>query len=169
MTIERLQVENFRCLQRLVFEPAPDNTLIVGPNGAGKTSLLEAIFLLGRGRSFRHTRTRALIRDGEERLTVGARLVGSDGTTRSTLRVSVDAGGLSARQDDRAVDRLGELARRLPVQVIDPEIHKLVEEGPAWRRRFLDWGTFQSGPAFLGCGSNSGAPCASGQPPSGGR
>jgi DNA replication and repair protein RecF len=38
--------------------------------------------------------------------------------------------------------------RWCPVQVIDPEVHRLIEEGPSRRRRFLDWGVFHV--AFVG-------------------
>jgi len=38
----------------------------------------------------------------------------------------------------------------LPVQIVDPEVHKLIEEGPSRRRRFLDWGVFHVEPSFVG-------------------
>src|SRR5260370_6910254 len=44
---------------------------------------------------------------------------------------------------------LAELAVALPVQIIDPEIHRLIEEGPSRRRRFLDWGVFHVEPTFV--------------------
>jgi DNA replication and repair protein RecF len=44
---------------------------------------------------------------------------------------------------------LAELATALPVQIIDPEIHRLIEEGPGRRRRFLDWGVFHVEPTFV--------------------
>jgi DNA replication and repair protein RecF len=44
---------------------------------------------------------------------------------------------------------LAELATLLPVQIIDPEIHRLIEEGPSRRRRFLDWGVFHVEPRFV--------------------
>jgi DNA replication and repair protein RecF len=44
---------------------------------------------------------------------------------------------------------LAELAWVLPVQVIDPEIHRLIEEGPNRRRRFLDWGVFHVEHSFV--------------------
>ena len=52
-SLVKLQVDNFRCLQQVELEPAPGINLITGENASGKTSLLEAIFVLGRGRSFR--------------------------------------------------------------------------------------------------------------------
>jgi DNA replication and repair protein RecF len=44
---------------------------------------------------------------------------------------------------------LAELALILPVQIIDPEVHKLIEEGPSRRRRYLDWGVFHVEPGFV--------------------
>jgi len=42
-----------------------------------------------------------------------------------------------------------EVARVLPVQVIDPSIHRILEEGSARRRRLIDWGVFHVKPHFL--------------------
>jgi len=53
MSLIELTVEDVRCLQRAELSLDPRRNLIWGSNGSGKTSLLEAIFLLGRGRSFR--------------------------------------------------------------------------------------------------------------------
>jgi DNA replication and repair protein RecF len=47
------------------------------------------------------------------------------------------------------VSSLAELAAILPVQIIDPEIHRLIEEGPSRRRQFLDWGVFHVEPQFV--------------------
>jgi DNA replication and repair protein RecF len=47
------------------------------------------------------------------------------------------------------VQGLAELAQILPVQAIDPEVHRLIEGGPQERRRFLDWGVFHVEPAFV--------------------
>ena len=46
-------------------------------------------------------------------------------------------------------DGIADLAEQFPAQVIDPEVHKLLEEGPGRRRRFLDWGVFHVEHAFL--------------------
>ena len=49
MSLRRVQVTDFRCLQSVVLDLDPRFTLISGPNASGKTSLLEAIYVLGRG------------------------------------------------------------------------------------------------------------------------
>jgi DNA replication and repair protein RecF len=51
--------------------------------------------------------------------------------------------------DGRNAGSLAELALALPTQIIDPEVHKLIEEGPARRRRFLDWGVFHVEHGFV--------------------
>ncbi len=73
MSLLALEVEGLRCLQPTQLEPHTHVNLITGANGAGKTSLLEAIYLLGRGRSFRTRHTEKLITHGGDRLTVFGR------------------------------------------------------------------------------------------------
>ena len=55
MSLGTLAISDLRCIEQAEFELTPGLTLLWGENGSGKTSVLEAIFLLGRGRSFRTT------------------------------------------------------------------------------------------------------------------
>jgi DNA replication and repair protein RecF len=147
MTLRRVQVTDFRCLHRADLDLDPNFTLVSGPNASGKTSLLEAIYVLGRGRSFRTRRLEPLIRSGAERMMV----VGEADLPerRVTLGVEGSTEGLRARVGGERVASLAELAWVLPVQIIDPEIHRLIEEGPNRRRRFLDWGVFHVEHSFV--------------------
>lgn len=147
MILSRLDIRNVRCLEDASLEPA-DINLIHGENASGKTSLLEAIFLLGRGKSFRTIAGEGLIRDGEEEATVSGRIARNDRDSRlgiglkrgESTRIRVDG------HDERSA---AALAKNLPVQVIDPGVHRLVEEGPGVRRRFVDWGVFHVEHGFL--------------------
>ena len=60
------------------------------------------------------------------------------------------ADGIRAQIDGDKPASLAELALLLPVQIIDPEVHHLIEEGPSRRRRFLDWGVFHVEHIFRG-------------------
>ena len=64
MSLGQLSIQNLRCLRQVELDLHPGRNLIVGANGSGKTSLLEAIFLLGRGRSFRTRNSERLITHG---------------------------------------------------------------------------------------------------------
>jgi DNA replication and repair protein RecF len=139
-SLVELTVEDLRCLQRAELALDPGHNLIWGNNGSGKTSLLEAIFLLGRGRSFRTRNSERLIRYGQPRLTVFGR---TDGTPRLGVGVQVARiGGTTARINAAPVNSLTELSEAFPVQVIEPGVHKLVEEGGFRRRRWMDWAVF---------------------------
>jgi DNA replication and repair protein RecF len=142
-----VQVTDFRCLQSAELELDPRFTLISGPNASGKTSLLEAIYVLGRGRSFRTRRLEHLIRHDAEQFVV----FGEIDTTDRRIPVGVEGSrsGIRAQIGGEKAASLAELAVALPVQIIDPEIHHLIEEGPSRRRRFLDWGVFHVERTFV--------------------
>ncbi|HQR48620.1 MAG TPA: DNA replication/repair protein RecF [Steroidobacteraceae bacterium] len=147
MSLERLAIEDFRCVERAELEFDPRCNLITGENASGKTSLLEAIFFLGRGRSFRSNRNELLIRSGAERFNLYARILRHGVNQPLGMRVAGD--GIEARYAGRPVAGLAELATLMPVQAIDPEVHRLVEGGPQERRRYLDWGVFHVEPGFV--------------------
>jgi DNA replication and repair protein RecF len=140
MHLTELRIQNFRCIATATLEPAAALNLITGDNASGKSSLLEAIYFLGRTQSFRGTPSDRLIRTGEAELSVFGRLQDGQGD----LPVGVLRSGHHTRIKLGTDERAGvlELVSALPVQVIDPRLHQLLEEGPEQRRRFLDWGVF---------------------------
>lgn len=146
MSLAELTVDELRCITHAELQLAPGQNLIWGGNGSGKTSLLESIFLLGRGRSFRTRNSERLIRHGQDRLVVFGRTYGVGG---QPVGVQVSrSGGTTARIGGATATSLTELTQVFPVQVIDPGVHKLVEEGGYRRRRWMDWAVFHVEHAF---------------------
>src|SRR6185295_17677022 len=114
MSLAELSLENVRCLHQAALTLHGSQNLIWGPNGSGKTSLLEAIFLLGRGRSFRTRNSERLIRHGQQRLTVFGR---TDGVLPQAVGVQVArGGGTTARISGTTAGSLTELSQAFPVQ-----------------------------------------------------
>lgn len=148
MILDGLGIEDFRCIERASLELHPRFNLVSGPNASGKTSLLEAVFMLGRGRSFRTAHTETLIRRECAQFQLLGRVQG--GVAPRPLGMRFGREGAEIRYAGRAVEGLAELASLLPVQAIDPEVHRLIEGGPSERRRYLDWGVFHVEPAFIG-------------------
>jgi DNA replication and repair protein RecF len=152
MILSELTVRDLRCVEHAELSLHPGRNLIWGGNGSGKTSLLEAMFLLGRGRSFRTRNSERLVRHGQERLVVFGRTESScpdgSGLVHAVGLEVHRREGTRARVDAAAVGSLADLSRVFPVQVIDPEIHKLIEEGGRRRRRWLDWAVFHVEPRF---------------------
>jgi DNA replication and repair protein RecF len=147
MSLLRFTVSNLRCIEHADLEVAPGLTLLWGDNGSGKTSLLEAIFLLGRGRSFRTRNTERLIRAGQDHLRVVGHV--SSGDYSQTIGFEARPPGVSARVSGRTVTSLAELSQVFAVQVIEPGVHKLLEEGGHRRRRWMDWAVFHVEPQFV--------------------
>lgn len=146
MTLLRLDIEQFRCIEQAGLELAPDRNLIVGNNASGKTSLLEAIYLMGTGHSFRTHQTELLVQQNAEYFLTVAKVLSPQGM--EVLGIRGTRSGKEVRIGGEEARGLAELALRLPVQVIDPDIHRLLEDGPIRRRRFLDWGVFHVEPQF---------------------
>src|SRR5579862_1959400 len=115
MSLVALTARDFRCLQAIQLELHPRHNLLWGSNGSGKTSVLEAIFLLGRGRSFRTRNSERLIRLGQPDLLVGGR---TGGVSAHALGIQVSrARGTLARIDGAPATTLTQLSEMFPVQV----------------------------------------------------
>lgn len=147
MSLATLHLGNLRCLVEAELELHPRLNLLMGDNGSGKTSLLEACYLLGRGRSFRTRHTAQLIRHGATRLWIHGRTLPDPAHTLGVEYLRDE--GMRLRVDRAPVASRVELSQAFPVQVIDPGIHRLVEEGPVGRRRWLDWAMFHVEPDFM--------------------
>ena len=139
MHLARVAGENFRLFERFELAPGPRLNLILGPNASGKTSLLEAIYALGRGRSFRAASPEIAGAQGAHWWVHGR--IAEAGAADHLLGIGWAPAGTQLRLDQADVGVL-DLVRRLPVQVLEPESHRLLEDGPAYRRRYLDWGVF---------------------------
>lgn len=145
MSLAHLSIRGVRNLEPLELAPGPGLNWFQGPNGAGKTSILEAIFLLARGRSFRSARIGRVIQNGVPALTVVARRGDSD----HRLGVERNAEGWRGRIDGRDCQRISEFAALLPLTLIEPGSHALIDGGPDRRRQFLDWQLFHVEHGYL--------------------
>ena len=144
--LTQLRVRDFRALKGLDLEPGPRANLFGGHNGAGKTSLLESVFLLSRGRSFRGGNPRQLVAKGAEAAAIRGAVAGAAGSHE--LGVGIKGGKLRASMDGRSGVPRAELARILPVLNVDAGVMDLVDQGPERRRLLLNWVTFHVEPAF---------------------
>ncbi len=149
MRFERLEVSQFRNLSEVQLDLGPGVNFFYGENGAGKTALLEAAYLLCRGRSFRTQNSRGLIQTGTDRLLVRGRLTDDAGSTVS-LAISKDRRSRTElRRNGSPERRLSEVARLTPLQVMLPDVAELVFGSPSGRRSWLDWGMFHVKPDYL--------------------
>jgi DNA replication and repair protein RecF len=148
MQLQQLEVRDVRCLREVVIEFSPGVNLVCGANGSGKTSLLEAIYLLGTGRSFRTRDCDEIIRDGKEGYLVRGAL--QDGVGR-VVQVALQrtAKRTSIRYDGEVVRSAAQLAGRMPVTLVTPDTHVEMQGQAKARRRWLDITLFHVKPGYL--------------------
>ncbi|RUO33668.1 DNA replication/repair protein RecF [Aliidiomarina soli] len=152
MRLERLHIEKFRNFSNAQLELSSKVNMLCGANGSGKTSILEAIYCLGFGRSFRTHQIRQVVQDGEQAFTLFAKLLenGSDDPVEHRIGYRRFRSGESqVKVDGDTEKRFAALARLVPVQLITPESVELITGGPKERRQFMDWGLFHVEQSFF--------------------
>ncbi|SFF25191.1 DNA replication and repair protein RecF [Fontimonas thermophila] len=148
MRLLQLKAENFRLIRTLSLHPHGRLNVIFGANAAGKTSLLEILYVLGRGRSFRGASPQEWEGPDRPGWLVFGRVEHPLSALRQSLGLRFAGEQTEIRVDGRAATSL-DLLRTLPVQILEPGMHKMLQEGPVYRRSFLDWGVFHVEPQFL--------------------
>lgn len=138
MFVKSLELKNFRNYRMLTLYPEKGTNIFYGSNAQGKTNILEAIYLAGTTKSHRGSKDRDMIRMGEE---------------ESHIRMQVDRNGNDYRIDVHLkknhakgiainglpVKRAGDLLELISIVFFSPEDLNLIKNGPAERRRFLDY------------------------------
>jgi len=140
MKIESLDIQNFRNIKKATISDTLSVNLLVGKNGSGKTSILEAIYFLGLARSFRTPHSSQLIQHGEKSFILFSKLNKQGLSVQVGIEKKTDSTILRVNGDN--VRNNSQLAKNLPVQIINTNVHDLVEHGPGERRRYIEWGVF---------------------------
>lgn len=148
MRVAAIEVRHLRILESVDVEFSPQVNLLVGSNGSGKSSLLEAIHIIGSGRSFRSHRLRDVVTHGKSRLHIVGRTVGSDGDVETT-GIEHSRDGVRIRRGGTDIRAASELAAFLPTVAVTPDSHRLVTDGADMRRRIIDRLLFHVEPMYL--------------------
>lgn len=139
MKLSHLTLTSFRNIRQLDMPISSHGfTIIHGKNGSGKTSILEAIYLMSCGKSFRAPHLSQLTNMDAENFLIRLAL----GETSAGLSRNKESGEVSIKINQES-GSFTDLAQLLPVRMISPvDTVNLVLGGPEKRRSFLDWGLF---------------------------
>lgn len=140
MSLQQLAIYNLRNIKKAEISPVSGLNLIYGANAAGKTSILEAIHVLATARSFRSLHIEQVISHDSESLVVTGLQQSDKGLDRIGIQRSKN--DIRLRLNGEDINKTSVLAQILPLQIINPEAHRLLEQGPKIRRKMLDWGVF---------------------------
>jgi DNA replication and repair protein RecF len=140
MHIEKVEITQFRNLLSASFFPSSSLTIISGSNGSGKSSLLEAIYYLGTGTSYRTSRLSNVINQESDCFTLFSQLANTT-NHRIGIKRCRDLNH-QTRIDGHELSRRSELVQLTPLTLISPESISLLLDGSEARRNFIDWALF---------------------------
>lgn len=154
MGLANLTLFDFRNYENKSFEFSDGITVISGENAKGKTNILEAIFLVGVGESFRAKRTEEMVRFGQELGRVSGEIELSK-KDKVNLEVMVNGGVVMGKTVNKRKYLVDGVSRRrkdilgiLPLVIFRPEDVELVSGSPDVRRKFLDRLLIQVDPTY---------------------
>lgn len=147
MHLKSLYLKNFRNYTEAEAHLSPRLNIFYGNNAQGKTNLLEAIYLIATGRSFRTQHLSELIREGETFFFLEAEISRDEVTQR--LQLSFDGQSKRLQIDGHAYTSFHPLLGLLPSVLYTPYDIELISGSPSERRRFLNLHLAQSDPLYV--------------------
>jgi len=133
MVIKRVKIVNFRSHEFFELKCWKPTTMISGENGSGKTSILEAIYEVMRGKSFRAV-DREIVRRGAEFYRVELEYIDGE---RVVAVYEAEADKKSFLAGDKKTARLAK-KYRYPIVLFEPDDLNLVAASPSRKREYFD-------------------------------
>lgn len=147
MHIVSLYLHHFRNYDEAFFDFSPRMNLVCGPNAQGKTSLLEAIYFLMAGRSFRSSSPADMIKQGTPSLYVETSFLKHEIEQR--LKLFSDGKERKIHYNSTAFSSPSSLLGILKGVVMTPDDVALVKAAPQARRLFMDVQIAQIDPLYI--------------------
>jgi len=165
MILKKLDLQSFRSFKKKKFDFSDKTTLIVGPNTAGKTNVLEAIYLLATGKSFRASKEAEVINYGKE-VSIVQSVINHQlstapvdaGQTVINLEITLTTGEVQGKRTARKLYKVNDVGKRwrdfagiLKCVLFRPEDIDLILGSPSIRRNYLDSVLEQVDWQYRGC------------------
>lgn len=147
MFLKKLSLHHFRNYEKESFDFSPDVNFIHGENAQGKTSLLEAIYFLIIGRSFRSKYTKELIHFEKPYFAISCEFKKEQ--IQHELKVICNGSKRQVQLNHSICRSFLEVFGLIKGVVLYPEDYSLISGAPSLRRRYLDLQIAQSSPLYL--------------------
>ncbi len=151
MFIKQLKINGFRCYETVDLVFNKQINVFYGNNGSGKTSVLEAVYWLSTGKSFRSKKNKVLVNHLLSEFTLFATFQNTTDKTTHALGAGFNKSSSkkTVRHNQDTVTNQSQIAHLLPVVSIDPDSYLFIDKSPHFRRSFLDWLVFHVKPQYL--------------------
>jgi DNA replication and repair protein RecF len=134
--LKKIIIKNFRNISETDLTFCKQFNIICGLNGQGKTNLIEAVYLLGNGRTFRSAKVTDLICYEKE----SADVYGVIDSCRleHQININLNKSFRKVTLDGKNIHTAAELQGKMPVVVFNPDDLLMIKQGPDARRKYLD-------------------------------
>jgi len=134
--LKKIEISNFRNINDLEYTPAPGLNVFIGDNAQGKTNILEAIFVLATGNSFRTNNDRLMIQHEENSFNLKGFHLTEDRTISTEIDYHLNRGKQIKINSKKTTHNN---QNRLRVVVFTPDDLYLVKGSPSRRRNYIDY------------------------------
>ena len=150
MLCKKVELCNFRNAENEIVEFSDGINVLHGENAQGKTNLLEAIYYVSLGKSFRTTHDTEIIRFGEEYASVSLNYESAGREQNITMRMSSNARQRkNVTHNGVKITKLSELVGSFRAVLFSPDHLQMIKDGPSLRRNYLDVAISQIRPMYL--------------------
>lgn len=146
MIFKKLEIENFRNIEKQTVIPGEKVNIICGENAQGKTNLIEAMWLFTGARSFRQSKDSELIKMGKERAKLKAEFFSEERLQNAEITFSPSK---SIKKNGIDIKSSAEYAGTCGGVVFSPAQMNLFRDGPKERRKLIDTSLCQIYPRYI--------------------
>lgn len=137
MIIKDIIISNFRNYSNAQANFSDNLNLIIGENGQGKTNLIEAVYMLSLGRSFRTNKDKDMMMFDAQNTYICSNVISMGRKYKIEIKLGKDI-KKAVKINSIPIEKLTELLGIINIVIFSPEDLKLVREGPKERRNFMD-------------------------------
>ncbi len=150
MLCKKVELCNFRNAENEIIEFDNGINVLHGENAQGKTNLLEAIYYVSLGKSFRTTHDNEIVRFGEEYASVSLDFESAGREQNITMRFSGQVRQKkNVTHNGVKITKLSELVGSFRAVLFSPDHLQMIKDGPSLRRNYLDVAISQIRPMYL--------------------
>jgi len=144
VALSSISLSNFRCFDSLSLELTAGSNFFYGKNGSGKTTILEAIYLVSSGRSFKSSNIESAIMLGSNSFHIKA----FDKESGFIVEAYKEKNkSIQLKLNNKKIT-ISDIAKSFPATIIDNKTFSLTEASPAFRRKIIDRAIFISDDSF---------------------
>ena len=137
MELIKLSLDNFRNIEREEIEFFPGINVLHGKNAQGKTSIIEAIWLLSCGKSFRTVRYQEMIEFNKKNSNVSLKFRDTVRENTHSVKLYCDKKKLFSVNEVQ-IKKTRDILGKLGTVLFIPEHLNIIKDGPSERRKFID-------------------------------